>query len=63
MSKPNGVLQGVAPELLTPRTRAKSACGLPVIQGSVTVGATTGVIRLFAVKIRPLSRKLELVAS
>jgi hypothetical protein len=44
MSKPNALLQGVVPEAVTPRTRAKSACGLPVIHGSITVGAATGVV-------------------
>jgi hypothetical protein len=63
MSKPNGALHGVAEERLIARTRANSACGLPVIHGRVTVGAATGVVRPVAEKTIPLSRKLELVAS
>ena len=43
MSKPNGALHGVAPEAKSARTRAYSACGEPVIQGSVSGGASTGV--------------------
>ena len=49
MSKPNGALQGVDDERLIARTRANSACGLPVIHGKVRVGAATGVVRLAAV--------------
>jgi hypothetical protein len=44
MSKPYALLHGVAEERLIARTRAKSACGLPVIQGSVTFGAATGLV-------------------
>src|SRR2546423_35758 len=44
MSKPKAALQGVVDAAVTPLTRAKSACGLPVIQGSMTVGAATGVV-------------------
>ena len=44
MSKPNGVLHGVVADAVIPRTRANSACGLPVIQGSITVGAATGLV-------------------
>ena len=49
MSKPNGALHGVADDRLIARTRANKACGLPVIQGSVTSGAATGVSRFDAV--------------
>ena len=44
MSKPNAVLHAVVADAVIPRTRANSAWGLPVIQGSVTVGAATGVL-------------------
>ena len=47
MSKPNGLLHGVVAEAVIPRTRANSACGLPVIQGSITVGAATGLVYPF----------------
>jgi len=49
MSKQNAALQGVDDECLIARTRANSACGLPVIHGSVSSGAVTGVVRLEAV--------------
>src|SRR6266545_146372 len=42
MSKPKGLLHGVVADAVIPRTRANNACGLPVIQGSITVGAATG---------------------
>ena len=43
MSKPNESLQSVVvPSFNTPRTRAYSACGEPVIQGSVSGGVLHG---------------------
>src|ERR1700692_2392555 len=62
MSKPNGLLHGVVAVAVIPRTRANSACGLPVIHGSIRVGATTGLVPLVEYT-SPLSRKLELAAS
>ncbi len=47
MSKPNGLLHGAVAEAVIPRTRANNACGLPVIQGSITVGAATGLVNPF----------------
>jgi hypothetical protein len=46
-----------------PRTLAKSACGLPVIHGSITVGPATGVVSPVVEYTIPLSRKVALVAS
>src|SRR5215471_6315547 len=63
MSKPKGVLHGVDDERLIARARANSACGLPVIHVSVSVGAATGVLIFDAVYSSPLSRKVELVES
>jgi hypothetical protein len=63
MSNPNELLHGVVADAVIPRTRANSACGLPVIHGSITVGATTGLVNALVEYTSPLSRKLELVAS
>jgi hypothetical protein len=46
MSKPNEALHGVVVSSVTARTRAYSACGVPLIHGSVSGGAATGEVRL-----------------
>src|SRR6476659_2476683 len=63
MSNPNELLHGVVADAVIPRTRANSACGLPVIHGSITVGATTGLVNALVEYTSPVSRKLELGAS
>jgi len=63
MSNPKAALHGVVEEAVIPRTLAKSACGFPVIHGSIKVGEATGVVSPVVEYTIPLSRKLELVAS
>ncbi len=46
MSNPNESLQCVVVSASTARTRAKSECGEPVIQGRVSAGEATGLVRL-----------------
>src|SRR5947209_17451487 len=43
MLKPNGRLQSVAPRVVTARTCAQSAYGLPVNQGSVRLSESAGM--------------------